>query len=230
MSSSKKIIKFTTFAVLLILLISIIIFSAGCTDNQKGNQSSARSQDYQKIEPDCPGEVSPSDYDECMLWMEEGSWVPTLVFDYDTPDSTVTKIMEKYFGSYDTEWRIYNFSSLFPQYLDSPKKDYNHYVNMLREKWGFTLNCYGNCSAMPVIAFEKERGDNVILGIPSCPPRCKNCFEEMKEAGIPVKKTKSASTMNYVTDNSNEEMLRVLEEIDEDEDVLFIIKAYLFDR
>jgi hypothetical protein len=68
------------------------------------------------------------------------------------------------------------------------------------------------------------------LGLHSCPLRYKKCFEEMKEAGIPVKSTRSANPRNYRTNNSDEEMINLLKEINEDENVLFVFKSYIKDR
>ena len=162
--------------------------------------------------------------------MENASWKPTLIFDSETPDNKIQEIMTRYFGSYDDEWTILDGSSEFPYYLDSPKGKYNYYTSLIKENWDFQLNCSYGCYDQGIIAFEKERGDNVILGLESCPISQRNCFEEMKEAGIPVKKTKTAYTKKFTTGDFNEEMIRLLEEINEDEDVLFVHKSYLPDR
>jgi len=216
---------------ILSLIILIFILSSGCIDEKNYNESSNQIQDYEKVECDCPEDYDPPLYtDECQSFLKNASWKPTLIFDSETSNEDINDIMTKYFGNYDDEWRIFNSSSEFLYYLDSPKDKYNYYTSLIKENWGLYLNCHYDCYDEGIIAFEKERGDNIILGLDNCPISQKNCFEEMKDAGIPVKKTRSASTKKYTTDNSNEEMIRLLEEINEDEDVLFVHKAYISDR
>lgn len=213
------------------LLISIFILSAGCLEKNNDIGSLNESSYYEKVACDCPEYYEPGLYsDECQSFLNHASWKPTLIFDSETSDKEIIEIMTRYFGDYDDEWRIFNSSSRFPHYLDSPKEKYNYYTSLIKENWGLHLNCYYGCYDEGIIAFEKERGDNVILGLENCPISQKNCFEEMKEAGILVKSTRSASTKKYTTNNLNEEMIRLLEEINEDEDVLFVHKAYISDR
>ena len=213
------------------LIISMFILSAGCLEENNYPGSINESSYYEKVEYDCPEDYDPPLYsDECQSFLKDASWKPTLVFDSQTSDEEINEVMTQYFSKYDDEWSIFNSSSVFQYYLDSPKENYNNYTSLIKERWGFYLNCYCNCYDEGIVAFEKERNDNVILNLGNCPPRHRNCFEEMKEAGIPVKKTKMAYTRNYCTNNSNEEMIRLLEEINEDEDVLFVYKAYISDR
>lgn len=216
---------------ILSLIILIFMLSSGCIDEKNYNESPNQIQDYEKVECDCPEDYDPPLYtNECQSFLKNASWKPTLIFDSETSNEEINEIMTKYFGNYDDEWRIFNSSSEILYYLDSPKENYNYYTSLIKENWGLYLNCHYDCYDEGTIAFEKERGDNIILALDNCPIGQKNCFEEMKDAGIPVKKTRSASTKKYTTDNSNEEMIRLLEEINEDEDVLFVHKAYISDR
>ena len=213
------------------VIIFSVILSAGCLDENNHTESLNESSYYEKVECDCPEDYDPPlYYDGCQSFLETASWKPVLIFDSETSDTKINEVMTRYFAKFDNEWRIYNFSSEFPHYLNSTKENYNYYTSLIKENWGLYLNCDYSCYDEGIIAFEKERGDNVILGLDNCPISQKNCFEEMREAGIPVKSTRSASTKKYVADNSNEEMIRLLKEINKDEDVLFVHKGYISDR
>jgi hypothetical protein len=213
------------------MIFCIITLSSGCIDETDYASSQNNSQDYQKVESDCPEDYVPSLYsDTCQSFLKNGSWVPTLIFDSDVSDSSIKAVMERYFGEYDNEWQIFNFSSKFPHYLKSPKGKYNYYTSQIKENWELCLNCHYGCYDEGIFSFEKERGDYVILGLDNCRIKYKNCFEEMKKAGIPVKKTKCAFPRKYRTNNSDVEMINLLKEIDKDEEVLFVMKSYINDR
>jgi hypothetical protein len=210
------------------MIIYIFILSAGCLEENNGTGPLNESSYYEKVEYDCPEYYEPALYsDGCQSILKNASWKPALIFDSETSDDEIQEIMIRYFGNYDDEWTILDGSSEFPYYLDSPRAQYNYYTSLIKENWGLHLNCHYGCYDEGIIEFEKERDNNVILGLDNCPISHKNCFEEMKKAGIPVKRTKTAFTKKYTADNSNEEMIILLEEINEDEDVLFVHKAYL---